>query len=94
MRREYDGFPGYPLHPLERQIRAIELISERPVVAITLNHEGMSPDDVPAACAVIRRETGLPVHDVLLEGAEPLVDALAPLLEKSEPLPTPQRGEP
>jgi uncharacterized NAD-dependent epimerase/dehydratase family protein len=93
MRREYDGFPGYPLHPLERQIRAIELVSERPVVAITLNHEGMSPGDVPAACAAIRRETGLPVHDVLLEGGGPLVDSLAPLLERSGRPLAPQRGD-
>ncbi len=32
-RKEYDGFPGYPLHPIETQIQAIELLSGRPVVA-------------------------------------------------------------
>ncbi|MCA9754075.1 MAG: DUF1611 domain-containing protein, partial [Gemmatimonadetes bacterium] len=42
-RVEYDGFPGYPLHPIDQQIRAIELISGRPVVAITVNHEELSP---------------------------------------------------
>lgn len=79
-RAEYDGFPGYALHPLPEQIRAIELISGRPVVAITVNHEGMDPEDVPAACAAIRAETGLPAHDVLLEGAGALVESLAPAL--------------
>lgn len=77
-RREYDGFPGYPLHPLKTQIRAIELLSGRPVVAVSVNHEGMARESVPAACAEITRETGLPACDVLLQGAGPLVDALRP----------------
>ena len=40
-RSEYDGFPGYALHPLEEQIKAIEIISGKKVVAITINHENM-----------------------------------------------------
>jgi uncharacterized NAD-dependent epimerase/dehydratase family protein len=76
-RLEYDGFPGYPIHPLDRQIQAVELISGRPVVAIAVNHEGLDPAEVPAVCAKIRSETGLPTHDVLLEGAGPLVEVLA-----------------
>ncbi|RMG67144.1 MAG: DUF1611 domain-containing protein [Bacteroidetes bacterium] len=72
-RVEYDGFPGYPLHPLPTQIQAVELLSGRPVVAITVNHEGLSPAAVPAACAAITAETGLPAWDVLLDGADELV---------------------
>ncbi len=79
-RHEYDGFPGHPLHPLDVQIQAIELISGRPVVAVTLNHEGLAPAEVRAACAAIREQTGLPAFDVLLDGAAPLVEALAGLL--------------
>jgi uncharacterized NAD-dependent epimerase/dehydratase family protein len=91
-RREYDGFPGHPLHPLDRQIQAIELISERPVVAIALNHEGIPPDEVPRACAALARETSLPVHDPLLEGGAPFVAALMPLLAKGAGAPSPARG--
>jgi uncharacterized NAD-dependent epimerase/dehydratase family protein len=76
-RRDYDGFPGYPLHPIERQIRAIELVSDRPVVAITLNHEGLAPDEIPQACARLASDTGLPVLDPLHEGLEALVPVLA-----------------
>jgi uncharacterized NAD-dependent epimerase/dehydratase family protein len=75
-RLEYDGFPGYPLHPLERQIAAIEMISDRPVVAVTLNHEGLSPEEVPAAAAEIRRRTGLPVCDPLLDGMDSVLPAI------------------
>jgi uncharacterized NAD-dependent epimerase/dehydratase family protein len=76
-RREYDGFPGYPLHPLAVQIEALELVSGRPVAAITVNHEGLEPAAVPAACGAIHEEVGLPAFDVLLDGAGALVEALA-----------------
>jgi uncharacterized NAD-dependent epimerase/dehydratase family protein len=79
-RQDYDGFPGYRVHPLERQIQAIELLSDKPVVAVTVNHEGLSTEEVPAACRQIRESTGRPAVDVLLEGAGSLVDALAPVL--------------
>jgi len=80
-RREYDGFPGYPLHPLEKQIHAIELLSGKPVVAITVNHEDLDKQSVHAVCEEITRETGLPACDVLLSGGEPMVDTLKPYIK-------------
>jgi len=82
-RREYDGFPGYPLHPLPEQIRAVELISGRPVIGVTVNHEGLAAAEVPAACRAIHEETGLPAHDVLLEGGAPLLRSLLPRLREA-----------
>lgn len=79
-RVEYDGFPGYALHPLPEQIRAIEVISGKQVIAITVNHEGMEPDEIDAACEAITQETGLPAFDVLAHGPEGLVDHLKSLL--------------
>ena len=76
-RRTYDGFPGYPLHPLARQIAAIELVSDRPVAAITLNHEGLARDEIPKVLAELSAETGLPAFDVLVGGADGLAAALA-----------------
>jgi uncharacterized NAD-dependent epimerase/dehydratase family protein len=75
-RREYDGFPGYPIHPLEEQIRAVETVSGRPVVAVTLNHEDLTPGQTRQAAAEITKSTGLPAVDVLLEGPGRLVEAL------------------
>jgi uncharacterized NAD-dependent epimerase/dehydratase family protein len=77
-RKDYDGFPGYPVHPLEKQIQAIQLLSGKPVVAITINHEGIPREDVPAVSAAIEKETGLPTMDVLFSGAEGLAKALFP----------------
>lgn len=75
-RLEYDGFPGYPLHPIGQQIQAIEMISGKKVVALTLNHENMKPEEIPAACAALTAQTGLPCFDVLHDGPEGLVDFL------------------
>jgi uncharacterized NAD-dependent epimerase/dehydratase family protein len=80
-RKEYDGFPGYPIHPLEKQIHAIELLSEKPVVAVTINHENLDPKELPEVCAGITARTGLPAADVLRDGVEPVLDALRRFLK-------------
>lgn len=80
-RLEYDGFPGYPLHPLDKQIEAIEVISGRKVIAITLNHEGMETSEIRGECEAVTARYGLPCFDVLAEGAEGLIEVLNPLLK-------------
>lgn len=80
-REEYDGFPGYPMHPLVHQKRALEMISGKPVIAATINHEDMSPEEVPAVCSSLEQEVGVPVLDVLREGGHQLVRALEPRLK-------------
>jgi uncharacterized NAD-dependent epimerase/dehydratase family protein len=67
-RKDYDGFPGYPIHPLQKQVEVVELLSGRPVVAITINHEGLPLEEVLSVCGKITEEIGLPAIDVLLEG--------------------------
>jgi uncharacterized NAD-dependent epimerase/dehydratase family protein len=75
-RKVYDGFPDFPLHPLDRQIAAIEMISDRPVVAIAVNGEGLGPDEVAAECARIEQQTGLVTTAPLRDGVGRIVDAL------------------
>ncbi|TDQ32293.1 DUF1611 domain-containing protein [Zeaxanthinibacter enoshimensis] len=75
-REEYDGFPGYKLHSLEEQINAIEVISGKKVIAITVNHELMEKDEILPACEAITNETGIPAFDVLEYGAGELVELL------------------
>jgi len=77
-RKFYDGFPGYRLHDLDRQIEAIEVVSGRPVVAVTVNHEGIAPSEVSATCQTITRDTHLTTIDVLRDGAAGLVEILKP----------------
>ncbi len=79
-RLEYDGFPGYALHPLETQIRAIELISGKKVVAITLNHENMTGDEIREAGDNITRETGIPAIDILKYGPDRVIETIRPMM--------------
>ncbi len=79
-RIEYDGFPGYALHPLEQQIRAIEIISGKKVVAITINHENMNDEEIRKAEEMITLETGIPATDVLKNGPGKLLTVLKPLI--------------
>lgn len=83
-RLEYDGFPGYPLDPLEKQIEAIELVSGRPVIAVTINHEKLDPAGIAAAAADIEERTGLPAMDVLLEGGARLAAIVIEQMKKRE----------
>jgi len=73
-RKEYDGFPGYPIQPLKHQIKAIEIISGKKVLAITLNHEGMAKEDIPFECKKMEEESGLPAFDTLEHGAAKLME--------------------
>jgi uncharacterized NAD-dependent epimerase/dehydratase family protein len=75
-RKEYDGFPGYPIQPLSKQIGAIEYVSEKPVVAITINHEDLKPDEIQPVCASITKEQNRPTFDVLVNGADGLVQTI------------------
>jgi uncharacterized NAD-dependent epimerase/dehydratase family protein len=81
-RREYDGFPGYPLHPLERQIEVIEWLSGKPVVAVTVNHENIDPDSLDAVCRQVQARAERPTFDVLVNGAAPLIDVVLPWIEQ------------
>ncbi|MCJ7468482.1 MAG: DUF1611 domain-containing protein [Maribacter sp.] len=76
-RLEYDGFPGYKMHSLKEQINAIEVISGKKVIAITVNHELMQDDaEIHEACKNITMETKLPAFDVLKFGASELISLL------------------
>ena len=75
-RLEYDGFPCYPLHPLKRQIEAIEMISGIRVAAITLNHENMKKSEIGRECDLITAETGLSCIDVLHSRPDRLIDII------------------
>ncbi|MBD3178746.1 MAG: DUF1611 domain-containing protein [Candidatus Latescibacteria bacterium] len=75
-RIDYDGFPGYRIHPLPRQIQAVEVISEKKVAAIAVNHENISDEDIPEVCDRITRETGIPAFDPLRDGPAGMIREL------------------
>jgi uncharacterized NAD-dependent epimerase/dehydratase family protein len=89
-RLHYTGSPRYPLHDLDRQIRAIELLSEQPVLGVAVNHEGLdSPEAIARACADIELSTGLPAEAPLAPafGLRPTEDEAAPMTAPHDRLP-------
>lgn len=83
-RKYYDGFPGYEIQPLSVQIQAIQVISSKPVAAVTINHENLEETEIRAACETITKTTGLPAVDVLIEGADAVVEALSRYLKRRQ----------
>ncbi len=83
-RKEYDGFPGYPLHPLQKQIDAIEMLSGIPVVAVTLNHENLKRADIDGVCEEITRDTGLICCDPLWQGVGGIMHRVEKILKEKK----------
>ena len=81
-RKEYDGFPGFALHPLSTQIQALELMSGKPVIAIAINHENVPPERLDALCREISEERALPVSDALVHGPGALVESILELRKR------------
>jgi uncharacterized NAD-dependent epimerase/dehydratase family protein len=75
-RTTYDGFPDFPIAPLEREIQVIELLSNRRVIALTLNHENMTDADIEATAQQYENEYGIPCCDVLKHGPAKVVSKI------------------
>lgn len=67
-RKHFDGFPEYPIPPLEKYLQLVEIITERPAFAITLNTEGMTEEEALRVREKLEGEYGLPVVIPLKEG--------------------------
>jgi uncharacterized NAD-dependent epimerase/dehydratase family protein len=83
-RVEYDGIPGATIHPLSTQLEVIRLLSSKPVVAITINHEDMQMSEIEETCKEIEKQTNLPTIDPLVQDITPIVDLLISFMNKKE----------
>jgi uncharacterized NAD-dependent epimerase/dehydratase family protein len=75
-RAAYAGWPQYPIPDLERQIRTLELLAGAPVIAITVNPEGIPPADAPRVLAELEERYGRPALDPLAGGLPRLVETI------------------
>jgi uncharacterized NAD-dependent epimerase/dehydratase family protein len=78
-RTAYDGFPDFPTAPLQKEIQVIELLSNRPVIALTLNHENMSEAEIEATVQQYERQYGIPCCDVLKHGSGKILEKIGGL---------------
>lgn len=83
-RRFYDGFPGYPLAGLDRELEILRLLSSASLLAITLNHEEMTREEVEKTVAEYERRYGVPVCDVIWHGTGKLEAAVGQLLNNQD----------
>ena len=78
-RAHYDGWPDFPLAGPEKERTLIEMLGPAKVVAVTLNHEGLTPDEVRRRGREIEARLGLPSCDPLRDGVARVIDVLEPL---------------
>ena len=69
-------FPFIPMPTLESEIELIEVFSGSKVIAITINHEDMTDDEVEDAIAEYENRFELPTTDALRYGCEKIVKRL------------------
>ncbi|MGH9749301.1 MAG: DUF1611 domain-containing protein [Candidatus Polarisedimenticolia bacterium] len=75
-RAAYDGFPDFPLAGIDREAAILRLLCDRPLIAVTLNHEGLEPHEVRRHAEGIAARLGVVCLDPLLDGVVPIVAAL------------------
>ena len=80
-RQFYDGFEMYPMGSLGREIQLLELLAQKPVIALTINHEKMDRDEVREKSAEYERQFDRPAVDVLWDGCEKLVNLIRQMIE-------------
>jgi uncharacterized NAD-dependent epimerase/dehydratase family protein len=75
-RKFFDGFPGFEIPSIDRYIRAINILTERNVEAITINHENMSKEEVNYIKREYEQKYNVVVCDPLWDGVGKIVDII------------------
>ncbi|MGH9839372.1 MAG: DUF1611 domain-containing protein [Blastocatellia bacterium] len=79
-RKVYDGFDNFPIASLDREIQILELLAQRPVIALTINHESMTDDEIATTIAEYEVRYERPATDVLKDGCDKLVEVIRRML--------------
>ncbi|MEM4262833.1 MAG: DUF1611 domain-containing protein [Thermoplasmata archaeon] len=82
-KRKYRTFHEDELHlpmpSLEEEMKYVSLFAKCPVIAITINHQGMTKEEVEQIIRDYESTYNVPVTDVLLHGADKVADRIANL---------------
>lgn len=62
-RKYFDGFPTMKIPDLGKYIKILELLSEKKVIAISINSEGMTRDEVREEIVNLENRFGIPAFD-------------------------------
>jgi len=73
-RPHLDGFPGYLMPNPRRVVKIAELLTEKKLIGIGINHDHMSKSDITRSKNAYQTMFKVPVADPLTEGVGILVD--------------------
>ncbi|MBN3036832.1 MAG: DUF1611 domain-containing protein [Candidatus Diapherotrites archaeon] len=82
-RKLLDGFQ-YPMPDIGREIKVLEMLSEKPVIAVTINHENMTREEVEVVKRDYAARLGKPAFDVLWGDADALAECIVQHLEREK----------
>ncbi len=74
-----DGFPDYQMPDTRRVVKLAKLLSGKPLVGISINHEHITLEEVKAVKLDIHRRFHVPVEDPVWDGVAKLADAIEAL---------------
>ena len=87
-RKNHCDYPTLPMPTPESEIELIEVFSKTKVIAITINHEDMTDDELENTIVEYEKKYSLPTTDILKYGCDKLIEKLfeifPELLEKSK----------
>ena len=81
-RPHLDGFPGFPMPDPGRVVKIAKLLSQRSLIAIGLNHEGLSQEEVEKEKTKLEKRFKVPVEDPVVDGVARMADAIEELCKK------------
>jgi uncharacterized NAD-dependent epimerase/dehydratase family protein len=72
-RKNHCDYPNIPMPTLESEIELLEIFSKSSVIALTINHEDMSDEEVENTIVEYEYKYELPTTDILKHGPDKLV---------------------
>ena len=81
-RKTFDGFPKYPIPPLDDYIFVLQKLSGSPIIGISINHEMMTKDEVRDYCRWCTKRFGLICRDPLWDGVDDFIERIISLKEE------------
>jgi len=81
-RPHLDGFPGFPMPDPGRVVKIAKLLSQRQLIGIGLNHEGLSQKKATKVKTKMEKRFNVPVEDPIVDGVAKTADAIEKLCKK------------
>jgi len=78
-RPHLDGFSGFPMPDPGRVVKIAKLLSQRPLIGIGINHEGLSQEAGRKAKTKMEKRFSVPVEDPVVDGVAKTADAIEEL---------------